>query len=79
MADREADLEQEYVTWNHSIAEVINGLIQHDLLILGLQEFDDSPYNCFSDMEEFSPGKFRVRHLENKLPMLYSVKAQKFS
>jgi len=40
-------------------------------------EFDYSPYNCFNETEEFEPNKFRIKHLKNKIPMVYSVSATK--
>ena len=76
-ADREAAIHQEYVMWNHSMSDVINNLIRHGLRINSLNEFNYSPYNCFLNTEEFAPGKFRVKHLGNKIPMVYSVEATK--
>ena len=40
-------------------------------------EFDYSPYNCFNHTEEFAPNKFRIKHLENKIPMVHSLSATK--
>lgn len=76
-ADRTADLRQEYISWNHSISEVINSLIKNGLEIIHLNEFDYSPYNCFRKMVESEPKKYRIEHLDNKIPMVYSVVATK--
>lgn len=76
-ADRKAELTQEYVCWNHSLGEVINSLIQNGLQITDFNEYDYSPYNCFSHTVEFEPKKFRIKHLENKIPMVYSLVAIK--
>lgn len=76
-ADRNAPIGQECVTWNHNIGEVINSLIKNDLEINSLDEFDYSPYNCFNETVEFEPNKFRIKHLENKIPMIYSIVASK--
>jgi ubiquinone/menaquinone biosynthesis C-methylase UbiE len=76
-ADRNAALKSEYVMWNHGMAEVINSLIKHNLEINLLEEFDYSPYNCFKETTEFAPGKFRIKHLDNKIPMVYSIVATK--
>jgi ubiquinone/menaquinone biosynthesis C-methylase UbiE len=75
--DRDADIHEEYVMWNHGISEVINSLINSGLVINALNEFDYSPYNCFMHTEEFEPGKFRIKHLENNIPMVYSILASK--
>ena len=76
-ADKSAPITTETITWNHSISEVVNNLIKHGLQINSLNEYDYSPYNCFSKTEEFEPGKFRIKHFENKIPMVYSIEATK--
>lgn len=78
-ADREADITQAYVMWNHGMSEVLNSLISHGLEIRQLDEFDYSPYNCFNKTVEFEPKKYRIEQLQNKIPMLYSIKATKKS
>lgn len=76
-ADRSANIEQQSVTWNHSISEVLNSLIKNGLEINAFDEFDYSPYNCFKHTVEFEPGKYRIKHLDNKIPMLFSLRATK--
>jgi len=76
-ADRDAPMELENVMWNHGIGEVVNSLLKNGLEIRSLEEFDYSPYDCFSHTVEVSSGKFRIRHLVNKIPMVYSVVAEK--
>lgn len=76
-ADRNANINQEYVMWNHGLSEVVNSLINNGLEINSLDEFDYSPYNCFSNTVEFEPKKYRIKHLENKIPMVYSIVAKK--
>jgi ubiquinone/menaquinone biosynthesis C-methylase UbiE len=76
-ADKKADITQEYVTWNHDLGEVINSLIQNGLEICSFNEYDYSPYDCFNKTLEFEPGKYRIEHLENKIPMVYSISAKK--
>lgn len=74
-ADKSADITQQSITWNHGLAEVISSLIQHGLEINALEEYDYSPYNCFRHTVEFSPGKYRIQHLDDKIPMAYSILA----
>lgn len=76
-ADKKADITQSYVMWNHGLSEVINSLIGNGLEINALDEFDYSPYNCFNKTIELEPKKFRIEHLNNKIPMVYSVRATK--
>lgn len=76
-ADKSAEITQEYITWNHSISEVINSLIKNGLQIDQFNEYDYSPYNCFNKTSETEPKKYRIKHLENKIPMVYSIVATK--
>lgn len=76
-ADKNADISQSYVMWNHGLSEVINNLIGNGLEINSLDEFDYSPYNCFNKTIEFEPKKFRIKHLNNNIPMVYSITATK--
>lgn len=76
-ADKNAPLETKTITWNHPTSEVLNALIANGLEINSFNEYDYSPYNCFNQTEEFEQGKFRIKHLGNKIPMVFSVLATK--
>jgi 2-polyprenyl-3-methyl-5-hydroxy-6-metoxy-1,4-benzoquinol methylase len=76
-ADKNADITQSYVMWNHGVSEVLNNLIKHGLEIKSFDEFDYSPYNCFNKTIEFEPKRFRIEHLGDKIPMVYSINARK--
>ncbi len=76
-ADKTAAITQEYVMWNHGLSEVINSLIKNGLEINSLDEYDYSPYNCFNKTIEFEAKKYRIEHLDNKIPMVYSIVATK--
>lgn len=76
-ANPSADIKVEYITWNHSMSEVFTSLLGAGLTIHQMQEFDYSPYNCVRHMEEFETGKFRIKHLENNIPLVYSLRAEK--
>ena len=76
-ADRESGITTKSVGWNHPTSEVLNALIQSGLEINSFNEYDYSPYNCFNETEEFEKGKFRIKHLQNKLPMVFSLVATK--
>ena len=76
-ADKSAEISQEYIMWNHGISEVVNNLIKNGLEIKSLNEYDYSPYNCFNKTQEFEPKKYRIEHLGDKIPMVYSVVATK--
>jgi SAM-dependent methyltransferase len=72
-ADREAAIETISVTWNHGMSEVISSLLKQGIQLQDLQEYDFSNYNCFSHTEEFAPNKYRIKHLGNFIPMMYSI------
>ncbi len=74
-ADKEADITQTYVMWNHGLGEVLNSLIKNGLQIKSLDEFDYSPYNCFNKTIEVVPKQYRIAHLDNNIPMIYAVLA----
>lgn len=78
-ADRDAEINQESVMWNHGISEVVNSLLRQQLELDSLDEFDYSPYDCFKNTVEVEPKKFRIKHLDNKIPMVYSIVATKKS
>lgn len=76
-ADKSADIVLETVSWNHSLSEVLGCLLKNGLEINSFEEYDYSPYNCFNKTIEFEKGKYRIGHLGNKIPMVYSIVARK--
>jgi SAM-dependent methyltransferase len=76
-ANKEADIKTDYINWNHSLSEVFKSLMNNDLQIEHFNEYDYSNYNCFNETSEFEPNKFRIKHLENKIPMMYSLVVRK--
>jgi ubiquinone/menaquinone biosynthesis C-methylase UbiE len=76
-ADREANISIESVSWNHSLSEVFSSLINHGITINSFEEYDYSPYNCFKNTIEVEPGKYRIRHLNNFIPIVYSLSGTK--
>ncbi len=65
---------KEYI-WNHSISEVLNALIKYGLAVQHFNEFNYSYYNCFNNTVQGEDGYCRIKELENKIPVMYSVKA----
>jgi ubiquinone/menaquinone biosynthesis C-methylase UbiE len=76
-ADQSAEIKQEYIMWNHSLSEVLQNLIKHNMILNDFYEYDWSPYPCFSHVEEFEKGKWRIPQFGNKIPLVYALKAQK--
>jgi 2-polyprenyl-3-methyl-5-hydroxy-6-metoxy-1,4-benzoquinol methylase len=72
-ADKNADIIQSYVMWNHGLAEVLGSLLDENLLLRKFQEYDFSPYNCFKHTVQTGHSRFQIEHLKNFIPMVYSL------
>lgn len=75
--DRYADIKGKEYSWNHSISEVLNALIEAGLRVRFFNEHMFSPYPCFRNVVEFEPGKWHIKGLEGKIPIVYSLMAIK--
>lgn len=76
-ADRSSETVNQSVTWNHGLGEVIGSLLNQGLQLQTFEEFDYAPYNCFNGCAEMAPGQYRIAKLEDKIPMVYAISAQK--
>lgn len=75
--DRNAAINGKEYGWNHSISELINSLISAGLKIEMFNEYMYSPYPCFNNMIKGEDGNYRIKGLEEKIPMVYSLRARK--
>lgn len=57
------------------LGEVLNALLGACLRLEFLNEYPYSPYPCFNNIVQSEDGFWRVKGLEDKLPMVYLVKA----
>ena len=71
--DRSAPIKTTSISWNHDLSEVLTALLKQGLVLDQFLEFDYSPYNCFNKMEEFEMGKYRIKELKNRIPMVYAL------
>jgi 2-polyprenyl-3-methyl-5-hydroxy-6-metoxy-1,4-benzoquinol methylase len=76
-SDRNAPIKSIEHSWNHPFSEIISALLKHNLQIQSFNEFPYSPYNCFNDMEKGSDDMWRIKGMNEKMPLLYSIKATK--
>ncbi len=76
-ADKQADIVDQSVSWNHSLSEVFTSLLGQSLHIQDFKEYNYSPYICFNQLVEQSPGQFQIKGMEGKVPMAYSIVAKK--
>ncbi|AZQ12880.1 class I SAM-dependent methyltransferase [Shewanella khirikhana] len=71
------EAENTMVSWSHDLGEVVSALINAGLVIESLREYDFSPYDCFDNLLEEEPGRFRQRLDGKPLPLVFSIKARK--
>lgn len=76
-ADRAAPLQHTAVSWNHSLSEVLGALLRQGLEIRQFEEYDYSPHNCFSGLQQVAERRYQLPALAGKLPMMYAVEAYK--
>lgn len=65
------------VTWNYGLSEPINGLVQNSISIQEFNEYYYSPFNLSANMIETTPGQYKVKGLEDKIPITYSIIGKK--
>ena|SRR3989338_708860 len=75
--DGDATIQGKEYGWNHSLSEVINALLAHGLNIELFNEFTYSPFPCFPNLVQGVDGNWRIKGLEGKIPMVYSIRARK--
>lgn len=74
-ADRSATVKTGSVTWNHSLAEVLNALLENGLTLQKFREFNYSPYACFLHNEEVAKDRYIIPQFGDKVPLVYALKA----
>ena len=75
--DRNADFKHTTVEWSHSLAEVFTSLLKQKLRIIEFDEFPVSVYNCFNKTVKTKHGYWEIEGFEDKIPMMFAVKAIK--
>lgn len=78
-SDRNAAIKSIEHGWNHPFSEIFNALIKQELTVQQFNEYPFSPYPCFSNLEKGPDGMWRIKGMEEKMPMLYAIKALKQS
>ncbi|MFM6934101.1 MAG: class I SAM-dependent methyltransferase [Flavobacteriales bacterium] len=74
-ANKDLEITDTTITWNHGLSEVYQALQQAGLSIQHFSEYPFSPYNCLRNMIESEPNRFQIEHLQNKIPMVYALTA----
>lgn len=72
-ANEDAPITYQTVGWNHGLAEVLQALLDEQLQLQNMQEYNYSPYNCLSHMKEIAPNRFILEPFGDKVPLVYSL------
>lgn len=76
-ADRDADMQMKEIGWNHAMSDVMQSLVNAGMQMEVFKEYDYSVYNCFHNLIEIAPGKWQIKGMEGKLPMMYAMRWRK--
>ncbi len=76
-ADRDADIAMKEIGWNHTMSDVIQALTDAGLALDVFKEYDYSVYDCFANTVKIADGKWQIKGMERKLPMMYAIRATK--
>lgn len=76
-SDRTAPIKSIEHNWNHPFSEIIAALLKQNLQIVQFNEFPYSPYNCFNNLEQGTDDMWHIKGMDEKMPMMYSIKAVK--
>jgi ubiquinone/menaquinone biosynthesis C-methylase UbiE len=75
--DRNASIKEKSVSWNHGLSNVIDSVIKSGLTITDFKEYNYSPYNCFENTIMIDERVYKIKGLEDKIPLIYSLTAKK--
>ena len=76
-ADTQANTKGTEAFWCHSLAEILQPLLDQGLHLIRFQEFDYSPYNCFSNLQERRPGEYVYQPEGIVLPHVFSLEMRR--
>lgn len=63
--------------WQFTIADVVTALLKAGLVLRSLREFPYCVHKCWPFLVESEPGRYVVEHFPGKLPLLFSLAAQR--
>lgn len=72
-ANRESGQELTSIWWSHSLSEITQALINNGFALETFEEYNYSPYNCFQNTIKIEKNKYRIKHLDSKIPMVYAM------
>ncbi len=73
--ERELPIKLPSYSWNHDLGELMTALLDQGFIIDRFNELDGSPFDCFTNSIKGDDGKYRIKGMEGKLPMVYGLAA----
>ena len=67
----------QFISWNHAISEVITALQNAGLKLKTFQEHNFSPYPCFNKSIKVSERKYHIEPFGDKIPYVYALEFTK--
>jgi len=76
-ASPEGTVREETISWNHSLADVIQPLLDQKLILEQFQEYDYSPFKLRNDMIDLGDGRYQLKAFPDKMPLVFAMSARK--
>ena len=76
-ADKNADVVLTEAFWTHSMAEVIQALLDQGLTLNAISEYDYSPYDVFGEMVKIGDMKYTFKNMNIAFPYFYALICEK--
>lgn len=65
------------IWWSHSLSEITMAFINEGFSLTNFKEYNYSPFDCFKHTTCIGKDKYRIKHLEQKIPMVYAMVFEK--
>jgi len=76
-ADKNADVILTEAFWTHSMAEVIQALLDQGMTLNAISEYDYSPYDVFGEMVKIGDMKYTFKNMNVAFPYFYALICEK--
>ena len=76
-ADKNADMSMAECFWTHSMAEVVQALLNAGLKLETMEEYDYSPYGIFGEMTKRKNKEFVMKKIPVAFPYFYGLVCRK--
>ncbi|MGL5889599.1 MAG: class I SAM-dependent methyltransferase [Bacteroidia bacterium] len=76
-ANRDAEITVKTYSWNHGLSRIFGALLEQGLQLKRFEEFTYSFYECFQNLERGADGFWRIKGMDEKLPMMYAIEMVK--